>query len=450
MKRFFLFIILYTAAAINFAVVGQQLVIKTKKIQLLIEEWNIIHNARSLNSFQDIYDKKLVYYGEKMTRKKAISLKNEFFDSKPDYRQRIASDIDYTIHTSGTIKCEFLKEAWENGEWKPYLSYLLVGYSDGRFWITGESDHATDKSIGYLSEIGEAIDVEELTEKLASDSTSPESMVESPSRARANNGGVSVSKDFVTIPRDYLYILAGILFAGGLLILLAKNIRFKKKRKKPSFERPIETYQETRIKPQVYQTPPSSQLPKPVAKQNPLPQPANVPKTPVVVTETVESEPVQSEPEVVELYQGIENHLKQTAFRNYVIGLFQISNFKYIKPRANSVSPVYKEDEDPQPILEFQGESENGIESFGVQCLYREDTGSSELTVFSREHLDFNKQFVDEIDLYYLLGMGGAPDKPHGLYLIPAKQLTSITISKDVLKTFRKSGLFLYYKGKLR
>ena len=165
---------------------------------------------------------------------------------------------------------------------------------------------------------------------------------------------------------------------------------------------------------------------------------------------------VVPEPEVIaptvedNSYQGIENHLKQSAFRNYVIGLFQISNFKYIKPKPNSISPADQAGDDPQPILEFQGESENGVENFGVQCLYREDTGSTDITLFSQDHLDFNRQFVEEIDLYYLLGIGGAPEKPSGLYLLPARQLNSTVILREDLKNFRKSGMFLYYKGKLR
>lgn len=432
-------VLFFFASAVSGAV-SQQLVLKTKKIQLLIEEWNIVNNARSVNSFQDLYDQKLTYYGERMTRKKAISLKKEFFDSNSDFRQRIASEVDYSVHSSGTIKCEFLKETWENGEWRPYLAYLLVGYRDGRFWITGESDHATDKSMGYVLDLGEPLEMEALTAKL-SDSTSIGSTVESPTITRTKADGFSITDDTVTIRKDYLFILVGGFFAGGLLILLATNIRSKRKKKR-TYDRPMQSYPTTPNFP-----PPQAvnrvreSRPEPVASE---------------IRESVKTIPLEAEPivqpaiEEDNSYQGIENHLKQSAFRNYVIGLFQISNFNYLKPKPNSISPGNKDNDDPQPILEFQGESENGLESFGVQCMYREDTASSDLTVFSQEHLDFNRQFVDEIDLYYLLGIGGAPEKPNGLYLIPARQLNTTVISKESLKNFRKSGLFLYYKGKLR
>lgn len=440
-KRFYLllFLIVITVPA----AIGQQLVLKTKKIQLLIEEWNIVNNARSVSSFQDIYDQKLLYYGERMTRKKAISLKKEFFDSKSDFRQRIASEVDYSLHSSGIIKCEFLKETWENGEWKPHLAYLLVNYRDSRFWISGESDHATDKSMGFVLDLGEPLEMEGITQKLNSavDSSSIGSTVESPVARRTKADGFSLKSKTLTIRLDYLLILAGAVFAGGVLILLARNISSKRKRKK-SYNR-------------------SSQSSYPVAPHLPPTQAVN--KVREIKPESIATEvrePVRavvSEPEYVEppvmvdnSYQGIENHLKQSAFRNYVVGLFQISNFKYIKPKPNSISPSDQDGDDPQPILEFQGESENGVENFGVQCLYREDTASSEITVFSQEHLDFNRQFVEEIDLYYLLGIGGAPEKPNGLYLLPARQLNATVILKEDLRNFRKSGMFLYYKGKLR
>ena len=452
--------------------VGQQLVIKTKKIQLLVEEWNIVHNARSTNSLADIYDQRLDYYGERMTRKKAISLKKAMFTSKSDYRQKIASDVEYSLHTSGIIKCEFLKEAWENGGWKPYLSYLLVSYRDGRFWVVGESDHATDKSMGYTLNIGEPLELEGLTE----DAAAKDSITEAGGSTVASSANpFSERGDMITMKKNYFYMLIGGILGGSLLIIgivaFVSRKGNKRSRTRNYNDYPSQNYSQRPVafppsneirseeqtkRVETIMTPPPvnvSAVPKPVTPEPPLQE--------ATVVEEDEDEDEDESPAVIlqnedttspeeESFKGIDHHLKQASFRNYVIGLFKLSNFTYVKPRANSVSPGSFDADDPQPIVEFQGESESGRENFGVQCLYREDEGGPELKMFSQEHLKFNSQFVNEIDLYYLVGVGGAPEKPHGLFLIPAKQLTTTSLTRDQLKNFRKSGLFLYYKKKLR
>ena len=102
-----------------------------------------------------------------------------------------------------------------------------------------------------------------------------------------------------------------------------------------------------------------------------------------------------------------------------------------------------------ESLLEFYSIDEPGVPNFAVQTLYKEDDSEGMVNLFSEASHQFINQFTHEFELYYLIGIGGSPENPHGLYLIPSKQLASTTISKVALKNFRKSGLFVYYHGKL-
>ena len=131
MKELYRYLIITaTMMFLGFPLIGQQLTVNTQKIESLIGQWNSIHNNANIEGFENIYDDHLLFYSEHVNRSKATLLKKLLFVRNPGYRQRIGTEIKYTLHTNGVVKCEFTKEVLRNTGWDPEPMYLLVGYKN--------------------------------------------------------------------------------------------------------------------------------------------------------------------------------------------------------------------------------------------------------------------------------------------------------------------------------
>src|SRR5215213_1117597 len=90
--------------------IAQQIGIDTDEIEPLVKKWNYAHNARSFETFQEVYDRSVVFYAQKLSKSRCIAQKRKLFQEHRDFKQDIISDIRYTAFTSGVIKCDFQKE----------------------------------------------------------------------------------------------------------------------------------------------------------------------------------------------------------------------------------------------------------------------------------------------------------------------------------------------------
>src|SRR5437870_7845964 len=86
--------------------------IDSREIEQLINEWNFANNTRSVDGFANVYQKKLLFYTQTVSRSAAIALKQKLFQREPGFEQRIVTTITYTPYTSGVIKCDFTKEVF--------------------------------------------------------------------------------------------------------------------------------------------------------------------------------------------------------------------------------------------------------------------------------------------------------------------------------------------------
>jgi hypothetical protein len=405
--------LLLLAVVVHSFAISQQLTIKTKKIDLLIEEWNIIHNARTLDGFKEVYAEDLVFYGTKTNQSKAVLLKEQLFLRQPEFRQRISSDITYTVYTNGVIKADFTKEVWDDKQWKPYESYLLVGYEKNRYRIVAESDYQTDKKVGYKPKLGKAVEMEILSEKIKSPTEEKADLYSSKvATSLAKNAAATI-----TVPKDYVYILIGLLGGGGLLIFIGDSILAYRRRR-------VDVVKSAKPAPKVSQ---------PVVEK-----PVYAAAVPVGSMEEPEVYTDNPSP-VDESIIIIENQLKQSAFRAFVMSLFDPMNFTYRQPRVMTGNDRI----DNEPNLEFEVNGMDPPVRFAVQCLYREDTPGIDIDLFPEEKLRFNNQFQD-INLYYVLGVGGPPERPNNLYLVQAKSIKATTVLKEQLVPFRRVGKFYY------
>jgi hypothetical protein len=403
MKILWKYLLLIASAVLLSSAMGQQLSVNTKKIDMLIEEWNIIHNGRVLDGFENIYDDELLYYTERIPRSKVTSLKRQLFLTNPDYRQRITSDVKYTLYTNGLVKCEFTKDVWENSKWNSYPSYLLVGFKNKGYWIVGESDYITDKKFKYTPKTGKALDVEILSGIITSDTAHVKAKKISTAGVRS-----VPEKDVISLQKDQVYIVGGLLGVSVLILLISLSFKRKKKSAKKT------TLREQSVN----------------RGSQALGKNRDLPEEQLKVPE--------------ESYHLIEYQLKQSAFKAFVIKLFDPLSFTMHKPRAHAFLTQHGFVKELESNLEFEvNNNHSGPAWIAIQCLYKEDTGN-EIRLFTPAFLQLLAQIEREIDLYFVIGIGGPPSTPDELYLIPSRQLKSERVRKEDLKAFRRSGRFFY------
>lgn len=388
---------------------GQALHIDTKQIEPLIREWNYANNSRSVESFQNVYSAQLLFYAETLSESKAIGLKQELFKLKPWFRQKITTAPTYTPYTSGLIKVDFTKDVLEKSGWNRYRSYLLVSFEDNRYSIVGESDYDTDEALKYQLNIGEPMELETSADEynvpgvdttFAENSSSRGADLEAILKS-VRAGDLSVvlapftSSEVVAVPKGHVFTLVGMLILGGLMIFIADSVHRPRSKKKRTV---------------VYGT---------------------------TLERADESDHV------------IQDFKMQSVFEAFVITLFDPLYFRHRRPRPEKVLAGSRSEGETVPDLEFDFNKNETRVTFAIKCVYYKRAMVNELQLFSAERQQAFRRFEEErnMDLYYIIGMGGRPDDPRELYLVPARAIRSEYITKAALKPYGKSGMFFYNRA---
>ena len=400
------FAILFTVCfAICNALVAQRIGVNTQEVETLIQEWNFANNSRNTESFRNVYGDKLLFYTQNISERKAIQLKQQLFKLKPNFEQRIITPITYTPYTSGLIKCDFTKEVYETSRWKKYPSYLLVSYEDKRYQIVGESDNATDRVLKFSLDLGEPMTFENIADAdtLHADSQSISKMSSSvldsmksllqADRVSSMFSDVS-AMGVVMVPKSYVYILIGILTLGGLMIFAADSAQSKKR--------------------------------------------ARLPGGAMIQTQD-------------EAEQVVRDFKMQSVFEDFVVTLFDPLYFRYKRPKAERVYAGKIAGDEPTPDFIFEFTQKDVHAQFAVKCQYYKHVAKNEVHLFPADVVRGFRQFEQEkeMDVYYILGFGGAPDDPKELFFLPAKAIEDEYVTKGELRRYSKSGMF-YYSNKTR
>jgi hypothetical protein len=422
------FVLLLGQVCITCYAVCQPSPVSMREIELLIEEWNIVHNGRDVKGLEEVYDSTLLFYTHQVKREDAIRQKQLTFDADRRFRQRIASDIRFTGFTKGIVKCDFIREVREGSRWRPYESYLLVRIDSAGNRIVGESDYLTDKTLGF--DLDEALAQKRLFAQPDSLQTVVPEAVSGVSWTKMLSDQFTFPDIFspgrtVTIPVGYVVMLIAFIVAGGLIIFLTNSVRGRKHRVKTTTNYYDAGNAETL----------TDDKTKPNGKHH---RNGNA-------------------------RASFNDHLKistnrerQITFESFVMTLFDPMYFSYkvLKARAAAMAIVVNDEQ--EHLLEIQFRNKAGeARTFFVQCLFLNDIlVERHVRLFSAERLSLNRQAAADaqVDLYYVVGMGGEPDHPTELYIIPGDLLKHETVLKDALKPFRKLGMFFYNSstGKLQ
>lgn len=351
-----------------------QTTVSVNQIKALLQTWNSAHNDRDLTHLENLYMPTVILHGKQLSKASCIKTKSTLFATYTNFTQEIDfRNVVLTAYSSGSIKCEFTTEVRFNANVRKYASYLLLAKTPQGYLIAGESDAATDRQIGYKLNLGD---------QLAIINTDPVSELHP----------VPVSTDKILKSRIVLPV------TGGLLLLIMVWIV----RKRTSTEKA---------------TPPFSDSPWKADRFSSL-------HSPLVNTGG------NTTPNDFTI-----NKEKGDAFERYIVKKFDTTYFRLIDWRSDkSEGDIYPES-NLYPDLRY---CFNQTKFFEVECKFRKELYKNS---FSINHDQLNRyrryQYENHIDIYLALGLGGEPDNPEQLFLIPLDQLKSVNYYD--LKRYRKN-----------
>jgi len=113
----------------------------------LLNRWSYMLAEHNINEAEYVYDTKVHYYTQLLSREKVFDNLSTFFENDPSFYQYVYNEV-ITPLSHGTFKCEFDKHTSMNGKNKVYPSYLIMKYNSmGELKIIHESDYVTDENI---------------------------------------------------------------------------------------------------------------------------------------------------------------------------------------------------------------------------------------------------------------------------------------------------------------
>lgn len=111
-----------------------------------IAEWDCKCNFDIESAVNNLYAKSVRFYGRdcgKLDIKKTLI---DFMNKNSDFQQE-SNDIRFTPINKVTVRCDFTKTTFSNGNVKNYPSYLYFQNINGLWLITQESDAVTDHNL---------------------------------------------------------------------------------------------------------------------------------------------------------------------------------------------------------------------------------------------------------------------------------------------------------------
>lgn len=131
---------------------------------------------------------------------------------------------------------------------------------------------------------------------------------------------------------------------------------------------------------------------------------------------------------------------KGQKFEDFILKKFDKNLFSIVKkthPFQGTDSHYIESNLDPDFIFRYIPSREK----FGVETKFRSDFGSEIVTWSRQDQLERYKQFEreEEIPIYIIIGLGGMPDKPNELFLLPLSRIKSPELSLQFLSKYSVS-----------
>ena len=364
----------------------------------LVFKWNDLHNTKE--TFQGLYAPTVLFYGKYKSRETCIRNKKGL-SSKKDFHQAISSPVTVKFYASGIAKCTFLKETTIKKVTKSHDCYLLVKQENGQWYITGESDSVTDKNLHVQLDLGEELS--------------------------NNNTGISQTANNKTA-----FIVGGLalIFASWFLSYTKKQRRQKQKSFVPRF--PM-NHSHQFMKTSYRDLPPQTEKIKTTVKREMLQEiNTSLKLFPKVVTETE----------------------KGNRFEKYVVSRFARPYFILKEWRSDKYHEGVYAASNRLPDLQYHFKTSHHDLKFAVECKWRAEFFKGRIEWAKSYQIENYRKFEMEngIPVFVIIGVGGQPDNPDAVYIIPLKDIRSNVITSDQLVKYHryKKGNFYLHADPLR
>lgn len=356
-------------------------------IKAVVNKWNELHNTHNVDEFKEIYAPDVLFYGRQTSMETCYARKRAFLTSA--FRQEIISAITISYYSSGTIKCDFTKRtSYRKEKVREYYCYLLLKKQGSKYLISGESDLLSDQKRNTQLNLGN---------KLA--------------RPSGNKG---------------IYITLVILLLAGLTIH-----QFRKKAKKEANE--WEIFKEQ------YKAPETSEKKITDIPVTEMPYDENMAET---IKETVLKE--------------LKNHFpvdspqqKGLLFEKFIVEKFNKDYFQLYEWRSDKFHGGIYAASSSLPDLEYNFKTSRHNLKIAVECKWRAKFINNKVEIASEKNMEnYWRYMVDrQIPVFIVLGIGGKPEAPEELYIIPLDGIPDRILHRKQLNEYQRyhgKGDFFY------
>jgi hypothetical protein len=422
---------------------AQELQVDVSAVKALISEWNAAHSLSKLESLASVYSDTVNFYGRSLHRRACLSITKAALEKDVDFAQTLKNELVLSGYSSGVIRCDFVKTVSYNGLVVDYPSYLVVKESGGGYLIVGESDLVTDRNLNHEPNLGSKIAIRNIAGALAIDEAGQE------------------ADSFQTDSATLTEILVGVSFAVGVIgLLVAWGIRRKSKTSQKSqqmtrgvltsqdFEEGLALLQKTRNnsspKGSEYAAIRSEQVSRDsrqISKGESTPErggelPSLAGPKPAAFKGLVPAEDSQFS---VFLAKG-------RAFEEYIVHQFALNKsfFTLLDWRSDKFYRGVYPKSSQNPDLVYQFKAGDFVRKFSVECKYRSNSSNSIIRLMDERKFTIYEAFNrNEMRVYIALGIGGKPDSPTELYLIPFEHVKPEMQHRELTK-YKSPGMFFY------
>jgi LPXTG-motif cell wall-anchored protein len=345
-------------------------------ITALVYKWNELHNTRETSVFKDIYASSVLFYGKYRSRETCFKNKQTFLST--DFNQEIISPVKLTYYSSGTVKCSFRKKVTYKNLVKKHDCYLLMKQENGQWHISAESDLVTDKNLNVQLDLGEEL----------------------------------VSTGINKLP----FITVGV----SLLALIGFFV-YRRKQKTERNKVFMESVAET-----VYDKPLETNSNEPVFETEKIV--ATVKEAVLKEIKTVVKD---------ESLQDSESE-KGIAFEKYVVERFNPEYFELKEWRSDKYHEGVYASSNQLPDLEYHFRTQSQFAKFAVECKWRAEFFKGRIEWAKGYQLSKYRDYErkSRITVFVIIGLGGTPESPQSVYLIPLRQIRSNVLTEQQLKPY--------------
>lgn len=174
----------------------------------------------------------------------------------------------------------------------------------------------------------------------------------------------------------------------------------------------------------------------------------------LVMKPTAQPEPTQETPVVSEsIPQNIENQVteipnqedasekKGLEFTKAIIAKFDKKYFKLKEWRGDKYEDGVYPEANKYPDLEFEFALRESKSLFAVECKWRRNYYKNGIEWAKEYQFKNYKKFRTEknIPVFVAIGVGGTPEKPEDVYIVPLTVIEDIFIAQTALKNYQKT-----------